>query len=135
MTRMDRIITVTPKTSTKLVLDGINGSTSLFIWTTDSMHAVKASPGQINLKYRVHKLVDVAWKNGSTVVATAIVAPDIDYLEIMEKELRRMYLGGKGGRPRTYLYDWVEDEEGEDMEWEFEAGFRNPGVVVQKRIN
>jgi len=56
------------------------------------------------------------------------------YLQIVEKEFRDTYLKGKWWMPKTYLYDWVEDDEGEDAEWEFEADFQNPGEVVQKRI-
>jgi hypothetical protein len=126
-TRMDRAISITPPS--KLILEYVNGHTGFFVWTLDSLNAVKAGPGKFNLTYQVKKLVQA--DEYSPMVAIAIVAPDEGDLEVVAKEFRRFH---PNVAPRNYLYDFVEREEGENRLWEFEAG-QKPGEVVEKRFS
>jgi len=139
---------------------GVCGNTLIFLWTSppesspdissDSLagsevdsrvvsgvdlkarlYGVNASPGGFNLAYSSRSIVYEARKE--FVTAAAVMAPDVDAAETVQRELNQQ-LAGMNIRVRTYLYDYIGDDEGQDREWEFEVDVANLGEVVTHRI-
>lgn len=141
------------KVSNTLRLGGINGATCIFLWisppesTSDSssdslagslfhseprLYGVKSSPGVMNLEYMAQKMLHAA--RNEKITAAAVMTPDIEYAEVVERELN-VQIRGMGIRVRTYIYDYIEEDEGDDREWAFEVDVANLGEVVTHRIS
>jgi hypothetical protein len=86
----------------------------------------------MNLEYMAQKMLHAA--RNEKITAAAVMTPDIEYAEVVERELN-VQIRGMGIRVRTYIYDYIEEDEGDDREWAFEVDVANLGEVVTHRIS